>query len=49
MSDDKTEPITVYTGYVHRVEMDSVKLGFAKRYGEDLVDLWPQSVVLTGS
>ncbi|XP_056886470.1 putative helicase mov-10-B.1 [Takifugu flavidus] len=31
MSDDKHEPITVYTGYVHRVELDSVKLGFAKR------------------
>lgn len=49
MSDDKSEPITVYKGYVHRVEMDSVKLGFANRYGEDLVDLWPQRVVLTGS
>lgn len=33
MSDDKQEPITVYTGYVHKVELDSVKLGFAKRYG----------------
>uniref|UniRef100_A0A3Q3VUE4 RNA helicase n=1 Tax=Mola mola TaxID=94237 RepID=A0A3Q3VUE4_MOLML len=30
-SDDKVQPITVYTGYVHRVELDRVKLGFAKR------------------
>lgn len=37
MSDDKHEPITVYTGYVHRVELDRVKLGFAKRYGEGWV------------
>lgn len=31
-SKDKVEPITVYTGYVHRVELDSVKLGFSKKY-----------------
>lgn len=37
MSDDKHEPITVYTGYVHRVELDRVKLGFANRYGEGWV------------
>uniref|UniRef100_A0A8D3CXF4 RNA helicase n=1 Tax=Scophthalmus maximus TaxID=52904 RepID=A0A8D3CXF4_SCOMX len=30
-SEDTVEPITVYNGYVHRVELDSVKLGFAKR------------------
>lgn len=30
-SGEKVQPITVYTGYVHRVELDSVKLGFAKR------------------
>uniref|UniRef100_A0A8C4I5Q8 RNA helicase n=1 Tax=Dicentrarchus labrax TaxID=13489 RepID=A0A8C4I5Q8_DICLA len=30
-SEDKVQPITVYTGYVHRVELDSVKLGFSKR------------------
>uniref|UniRef100_A0A667WJK6 RNA helicase n=1 Tax=Myripristis murdjan TaxID=586833 RepID=A0A667WJK6_9TELE len=30
-SEDKVQPITVYTGYVHKVELDSVKLGFAKR------------------
>uniref|UniRef100_A0A7N9ANR7 RNA helicase n=1 Tax=Mastacembelus armatus TaxID=205130 RepID=A0A7N9ANR7_9TELE len=30
-SEDTVQPITVYTGYVHRVELDSVKLGFSKR------------------
>ncbi|KAL6112550.1 mov10 [Pungitius sinensis] len=30
-SGDTVQPITVYTGYVHRVELDSVKLGFSKR------------------
>lgn len=45
MSDDKIEPITVYTGYVHRVELDSVKLGFAKRYGEG----WVGGLSLTGT
>ncbi|XP_030585585.1 putative helicase mov-10-B.1 [Archocentrus centrarchus] len=30
-SEDTVEPITVYTGYVHKVELDSVKLGFSKR------------------
>ncbi|XP_068568586.1 putative helicase mov-10-B.1 [Cebidichthys violaceus] len=30
-SGDTVEPITVYTGYVHKVELDSVKLGFSKR------------------
>lgn len=34
MSGDKSEPITVYKGYVHRVELESVKLGFAKKYGK---------------
>uniref|UniRef100_A0A7N8XQX8 RNA helicase n=1 Tax=Mastacembelus armatus TaxID=205130 RepID=A0A7N8XQX8_9TELE len=29
-SEDTVQPITVYTGYVHRVELDSVKLGFSK-------------------
>ncbi|XP_008278315.1 putative helicase mov-10-B.1 [Stegastes partitus] len=28
---EDADPITVYTGYVHRVELDSVKLGFSKR------------------
>lgn len=31
MSDDKSEPITVYKGYVHKVELDRVKLGFGNR------------------
>lgn len=30
-SEDTVQPITVYTGYVHRVELDSVKLGFSRR------------------
>ncbi|XP_028262753.1 putative helicase mov-10-B.1 [Parambassis ranga] len=30
-SEDTVQPVTVYTGYVHRVELDSVKLGFSKR------------------
>lgn len=30
-SEDTSQPITVYTGYVHRVELDSVKLGFSKK------------------
>lgn len=31
MSDDKNKPLTVYKGYVHKVELDRVKLGFDKR------------------
>ncbi|XP_013864094.1 putative helicase mov-10-B.1 [Austrofundulus limnaeus] len=30
-SKDKTPPITLYTGYVHKVELDQVKLGFARK------------------
>ncbi|KAL0191609.1 hypothetical protein M9458_014307, partial [Cirrhinus mrigala] len=30
LSGDKSQPITVYEGYVHRVELDRVKLGFSK-------------------
>lgn len=30
-SEDNVSPITMYTGYVHRVELDRVKLGFSKR------------------
>ncbi|KAJ0068634.1 hypothetical protein NL108_010303, partial [Boleophthalmus pectinirostris] len=30
-SEDTISPITLYTGYVHRVELDRVKLGFSKR------------------
>lgn len=33
-SEDTSQPITVYTGYVHRVELDSVKLGFSKKFLE---------------
>ncbi|XP_017335051.1 putative helicase mov-10-B.1 isoform X1 [Ictalurus punctatus] len=31
LSEDKAQPITVYKGYVHRVELESVKLGFSKK------------------
>lgn len=31
MSGDKNKPLTVYKGYVHKVELDQVKLGFDKR------------------
>ncbi|XP_030634044.1 putative helicase mov-10-B.1 [Chanos chanos] len=31
LSKDKTEPITVYKGYVHQVELDRVKLSFSKK------------------
>ncbi|XP_069004395.1 putative helicase mov-10-B.1 [Embiotoca jacksoni] len=30
-SEDTSQPLTVYTGYVHRVELESVKLGFSKQ------------------
>ncbi|XP_034724950.1 putative helicase mov-10-B.1 [Etheostoma cragini] len=30
-SGDTVRPMTVYSGYVHRVELDRVKLGFSKR------------------
>uniref|UniRef100_A0A8C3G5A4 RNA helicase n=1 Tax=Cyclopterus lumpus TaxID=8103 RepID=A0A8C3G5A4_CYCLU len=36
-SGDKVEPITVYIGYVHRVELDSVKLGFSKRFLQNFI------------
>ncbi|XP_043098693.1 putative helicase mov-10-B.1 [Puntigrus tetrazona] len=31
LSEDRNQPITVYEGYVHRVELDRVKLGFNKK------------------
>ncbi|XP_051996519.1 putative helicase mov-10-B.1 [Xyrauchen texanus] len=31
VSTDKDQPITVYNGYVHRVELERVKLGFSKK------------------
>uniref|UniRef100_A0A667WMC0 RNA helicase n=1 Tax=Myripristis murdjan TaxID=586833 RepID=A0A667WMC0_9TELE len=37
-SEDKVQPITVYTGYVHKVELDSVKLGFAKRLLQSFIN-----------
>ncbi|KAF1391972.1 hypothetical protein PFLUV_G00047620 [Perca fluviatilis] len=36
-SGDTARPMTVYTGYVHRVELDSVKLGFSKRLLETFI------------
>lgn len=37
-SEDTVSPITVYTGYVHRVELDRVKLGFSKRLLQSFVN-----------
>lgn len=31
LSEDRSQPITVYEGYVHRVELDKVKLGFSQK------------------
>ncbi|RXN09183.1 helicase mov-10 [Labeo rohita] len=31
LSGDRSQPITVYEGHVHRVELDRVKLGFSKK------------------
>lgn len=31
LSKEKNQPITIYKGYVHRVELESVKLGFSKK------------------
>ncbi|XP_075997327.1 putative helicase mov-10-B.1 [Genypterus blacodes] len=36
-SSDTMPPITVYTGYVYRVELDRVKLGFSKRLLESFI------------
>ncbi|XP_012690883.1 putative helicase mov-10-B.1 [Clupea harengus] len=36
-TDDMTQPLTVYKGYVHRVELDSVKLGFSKKLLQSFV------------
>uniref|UniRef100_A0A8C7LVX8 RNA helicase n=1 Tax=Oncorhynchus mykiss TaxID=8022 RepID=A0A8C7LVX8_ONCMY len=36
-SEDKVQPITVYTGYVHRVELERVKLGFSKRLVQSFI------------
>ncbi|KAA0712698.1 putative helicase mov-10-B.1 [Triplophysa tibetana] len=31
VSGDKSKPVTVYQGYVHRVELEKVKLGFSRK------------------
>ncbi|XP_072237821.1 putative helicase mov-10-B.1 [Leuresthes tenuis] len=36
-SAEKSSPITVYTGYVHKVELDRVKLGFSKKLLETFI------------
>ncbi|XP_034021907.1 putative helicase mov-10-B.2 [Thalassophryne amazonica] len=36
-SEDTVQPITVYTGYVYKVELDRVKLGFAKRFVDGFI------------
>ncbi|XP_017264229.1 putative helicase mov-10-B.1 [Kryptolebias marmoratus] len=36
-SENRSSPITLYTGYVHRVELDQVKLGFSKRLLEKFI------------
>ncbi|CAB1314614.1 unnamed protein product [Coregonus sp. 'balchen'] len=36
-SEEKVQPITVYTGYVHRVELERVKLGFSKRLVQSFI------------
>ncbi|KAF7668035.1 hypothetical protein LDENG_00036090 [Lucifuga dentata] len=38
ISENKVDPITVYTGYVHKVELDRVKLGFSKKLLESFID-----------
>ncbi|KAK3556979.1 hypothetical protein QTP70_022320 [Hemibagrus guttatus] len=37
LSENKTQPITVYKGYVHRVELESVKLGFSKNLVQNFI------------
>lgn len=32
LSDDVSQPITMYKGYVHHVELDKVQMGFSKKY-----------------
>ncbi|XP_041811417.1 putative helicase mov-10-B.2 [Chelmon rostratus] len=36
-SEDKVQPITVYMGYVHRVELDAVKLGFSNKLLQNFI------------
>uniref|UniRef100_W5LB03 RNA helicase n=1 Tax=Astyanax mexicanus TaxID=7994 RepID=W5LB03_ASTMX len=37
VSEDKAKPVTMYKGYVHRVELDRVKLGFSKKLVQKFV------------
>ncbi|KAK1796461.1 hypothetical protein P4O66_009518, partial [Electrophorus voltai] len=37
MSEDKAQPVTMYKGYVHRVELESVKLGFTKKLVQSFI------------
>ncbi|XP_076124950.1 putative helicase mov-10-B.1 [Alosa pseudoharengus] len=34
---DTSQPLTVYKGYVHRVELDNVKLGFSKKLVQSFI------------
>ncbi|XP_061074539.1 putative helicase mov-10-B.1 isoform X2 [Conger conger] len=36
-AEDTEQPITVYKGYVHRVELESVKLGFSKKLVKNFI------------
>lgn len=38
LSDDRNQPITVYEGYVHRVELDKVILGFSRKLLQKFVN-----------
>ncbi|CAM4628135.1 unnamed protein product [Leuciscus chuanchicus] len=38
VSKDKNQPVTVYEGYVHRVELERVKLGFSKKLLQKFVN-----------
>ncbi|KAK7145167.1 hypothetical protein R3I94_011307 [Phoxinus phoxinus] len=38
VSNDKNQPVTVYEGYVHRVELERVKLGFSKKLLQKFVN-----------
>ncbi|XP_056157794.1 LOW QUALITY PROTEIN: putative helicase mov-10-B.2 [Lampris incognitus] len=46
-SEDTVQPITVYTGSVHRVELDSVKLGFSKKLVQNFISNMKFSVEFT--
>uniref|UniRef100_A0A8C2GLE5 RNA helicase n=1 Tax=Cyprinus carpio TaxID=7962 RepID=A0A8C2GLE5_CYPCA len=47
LSEDRSQPITVYEGYVHSVELDRVKLGFSKNFQlPSRDDLMKRSVIV---